>query len=132
MAARILVIDDDPAVRRQVSTLLEPLGFAVEAAESGPEGLQRGVARPPDLVLLDAEMPGMDGYEICRALCRGAALETLPVIMLTASTESALTGKAYQAGASACLCRPLRRESLVALVAALLASRPTGPPDETK
>jgi CheY-like chemotaxis protein len=132
MATRVLVIDDDPAVRRQVSSLLEPSGFAVEAAESGPAGLQRAAARPPDLVLLNAEMPGMDGYEVCRTLCRGAATGAVSVIMLTASTESALTGKAYQAGASACLRKPLRRESLVALVTALVAAQRTGPPDETR
>jgi len=127
MAARILVIDGDPAVRRLACELLEASGFTAETAESGPAGLRQAAARPPDLVLLDAGLP--EGYQICRRFREGAAGEAAPVIMLTAGTGPAVTSQAYQAGAAACLLKPLRRESLGVLVAAILASRPAGAAD---
>ncbi len=130
MLQRILIIDDDPSICQFVATMLDPKVFEVEAAHSGPEGLRKAEASPPNIILLDVMMPGMDGYGACQLLRQGAKTGSIPVVMLTASNEPALNRKAYAAGASACVLKPFRVDSLVATVHAVLAS--TGKPRSTK
>jgi CheY-like chemotaxis protein len=83
----VLVIDDLPQNVRLIDAVLTPRGFRVVTATSGEEGLQRLVDTPPDLVLLDIVMPGMDGYEVCRRIRANPASEFLPVVMITASGD---------------------------------------------
>lgn len=122
MAQRILVIDDDPVIQHFAATVLQASGFQVETAAGGLAGIGKAEVRPPDVVLLDVMMPGLDGYEVCRRLRQGAKTAAVPVIMLTASNEPALNRKAYAAGASACVLKPVRVESLIATINAVLAS----------
>src|SRR5204863_7556127 len=82
-APRILVVDDMPANVRLLEAILEPAGFAVLSASSGPEALERVVAELPDLVLLDVQMAGMNGYEVCRRIRENETTALLPVVMLT-------------------------------------------------
>ncbi len=84
-------------------------------------GLTRISAEPPDLVLLDVQMPGMDGYEVCRRLRQDPLTRRLPVVMLTASDDPALHRLAYAAGAQACIPKPFRREALIAIIETVLA-----------
>lgn len=133
MPQRILVIDDDQVIRQFVAVVLEPAGFTVHSAPDGAEGLAMAAAEPPDLVLLDVMMPGLDGYQVCQALGQEEATAAVPVIMLTASPEPALNRKAYAAGAKACVPKPFRAESLIATMHAVLAAgsgggRPAGRP----
>ena len=78
---RVLVVEDDPNIADVVGRYLEHEGFAVETFGEGREGLDRALRDPPDLLILDLMLPGMDGLEICRRL---RALAPVPVIMLTA------------------------------------------------
>jgi DNA-binding response OmpR family regulator len=81
--ARALVIDDEPGIREILRFFLETAGWSVRLAPNGPEGLAAAAADPPDVVLLDAMMPGMDGFEVARRM-REAGL-VAPIFMLTAS-----------------------------------------------
>jgi len=114
--ARILVVDDDRLLRQMVRDFLEVADFAVAEAVDGPDGLAQATTGLPDLILLDLMMPGMDGYAVCRRLKANQATRDLPVIFLTASPDLSLNRQAYAAGAVACLTKPFRRETLVAVV----------------
>jgi len=114
--ARILVVDDDRLLRQMVRDLLEGTDFAVAEAVDGADGLAQAAACPPDLILLDLMMPGMDGYTVCQNLQAEPTTRGMPVIVLTASPDPNLNRHAYAAGAVACLTKPFRREALLAVV----------------
>jgi CheY-like chemotaxis protein len=113
---RVLVIDDEGRDRDLVSAILQTAGYEVRHAESGPHGLEQVIAEPPDVILLDVQMPGMDGYEVCRLLRRAPGTRKIPVIMITASDDPALNSRAYAVGAQACVPKPLRGNALIATV----------------
>jgi CheY-like chemotaxis protein len=124
MPQRILVIDDDAKARALVAAILEPVGYQVIGAENGRAGLGLAASHPPDLVVLDVQMPGMDGYEVCRILRKGTKTREVPILMLTSTDDPALNRKAYAAGAVACVPKPFRREGLLAAIAATLTVKP--------
>ncbi len=128
MAKCILVIDDDPQTRALVAALLQPAGYTVREAPDGVRGIEAADAAPPDLVLLDVQMPGMDGYEVCRQLRQAPCTRQVPVVMLTATDDVALNRKAYAAGAHACIPKPFRGEGLVAVIKAALSAVSRGQP----
>src|SRR5205823_200942 len=86
---RVLVVDDVPANRKLMSAFLADVDCDVVAAEDGATALEAVRARSPDLVLLDVQMPGMDGFSVCREIKSDPATRLLPVVMITAlqSTE---------------------------------------------
>ncbi|HET7767846.1 MAG TPA: response regulator transcription factor [Chloroflexota bacterium] len=118
---RILVVDDDAAVTSVLKRGLSYEGFAVETAASGAEGLALARERPPDLVILDVMMPGMDGYEVLRRL--RAADPQLPVLMLTAKDAPADQVKGLGEGADDYVVKPFSFEVLAARVKAHLRRR---------
>src|SRR5437879_8283624 len=83
-SSRILVVDDDPTVAEVVARYLEREGCQVEVVGDGVTAVERATADPPDLMVLDLMLPGLDGLEVCRRL---RALAPVPVIMLTARGE---------------------------------------------
>jgi len=83
---RLLVIDDDRKLCRLIQDYLEPMGYEVEAAHTGPDGLERAVAGNYQAVILDVMLPGMDGFEVLKRLRRAS---DVPVLMLTARGEEA-------------------------------------------
>ncbi|MGH9037424.1 MAG: response regulator [Acidimicrobiia bacterium] len=117
--AKILVVDDTPANVRLLAALLEPRGYTVMEAASGEEALSRVAEEPPDLVLLDILMPGLDGYEVCRRLRTDPATAHVPVIMITAS-ETHQKIKGLEAGADDFLAKPFDKAELLARVGSLL------------
>lgn len=116
--ARILVVDDDPKIVSLVRRGLAFEGYDVEVAASGTEGLRKAAEAPPDLVILDVMMPGIDGLEVCRRL--RAAGDTVPVLMLTAKDAVASRVQGLDAGADDYLVKPFALEELLARVRALL------------
>ena len=82
-APRIVVVDDSEAVRKLLLRLLEPAGYAVEEFATGGAALERIRADAPDLVLLDMQLPDIDGHEVLQAIRAEPATRLLPVIMLT-------------------------------------------------
>ncbi|GAC1545225.1 MAG: response regulator [Herpetosiphon sp.] len=83
----ILIVDDSKLVTDIVKMRLEMYGYRVNTAPNGEEGLARIAERIPDLVVLDVQMPGIDGYEVCRRVRQDPALEDLPIIMLTSMDD---------------------------------------------
>ncbi|PZN04757.1 response regulator transcription factor [Thermaerobacter composti] len=118
---RILVVDDDPAVTSLLKRGLSYEGFTVDTAGSGEEALKIAREQPPDLVILDIMMPGMDGMEVLRRL--RAADPELPVLFLTARDAPADQVRGLEAGADDYVVKPFTFEVLVARVRALLRRR---------
>jgi CheY-like chemotaxis protein len=118
---RVLIVDDDPMVRRLVRDYLEIAEYGVSEAVDGSDGVIKAEAQHPDIILLDLMMPGMDGYEVCRALKSNPGTREIPVIIATASGDVKLNHLAYAAGAHACITKPFRREALEAVIGLTLA-----------
>jgi DNA-binding response OmpR family regulator len=87
MSATILIVDDSRLVTDIVKMRLEMYGYEVQVAHNGEDGLSRVKDVMPDLIVLDVQMPGIDGYEVCRRLREQPALEDLPIIMLTSMDD---------------------------------------------
>ncbi|MEO8217271.1 MAG: response regulator, partial [Acidobacteriota bacterium] len=85
---RIFVIDDNPNDILLMRRLLERAGYSVDSATSGEEALIRLAADPPHCVMVDFRMPGMDGYQVCRSIKLDAALQNIPVLMLTGADST--------------------------------------------
>jgi DNA-binding response OmpR family regulator len=117
----ILVVEDEPAIADAVASRLRSEGFAVEVAADGPSAVERCAALAPDLVVLDLNLPGFDGLEVCRRLHRH---RRVPVVMLTARDAEAdlLTGLAE--GADDYLTKPFSPRELVARIRAVLRRVP--------
>ena len=117
-------MDDDPRVLAAVGRRLGFEGFAVDLASSGAEALDLAIAKPPDLVILDVMLPGMDGMEVARRLRQASAV---PILMLTARDAIADRVAGLRSGADDYLVKPFAFEELLARIEALL--RRTRPPE---
>ena len=118
--ARILVIEDNPDIAGLLRHYLERSGHAVDHFDSGREVLARIRPAPPDLVILDVMLPGMDGLLVCQALRGDPATAAIPIIMLTARGEEADRIRGLELGADDYITKPFSPKELVARVAALL------------
>ena len=124
---RILVVDDDPAVTSVLRRGLSYEGFAVDTAEAGPSALDVARERPPDLVILDIMMPGMDGLEVLQRL--RAADARLPVLLLTAKDAAPDQVHGLDLGADDYVVKPFSFDVLLARVRALLRRSEAERPD---
>jgi two-component system response regulator MprA len=115
---QLLVVDDDAAVREALALVLDLGGFEVRTAVDGREALRTLAADPPDAVILDVLMPGLDGLQICRQM--RADGDRTPVLMLTARAEVSERVAGLEAGADDYLAKPFAREELIARLRALL------------
>jgi two-component system response regulator MprA len=115
---RLLVVDDEAAVREALSLVLELSGFEVTTVVDGREAIRTIAVDSPDAVILDVLMPGLDGLEVCRRI--RATGDRTPVLMLTARTEVSERVAGLEAGADDYLAKPFAREELVARLRALL------------
>jgi two-component system alkaline phosphatase synthesis response regulator PhoP len=113
----ILVVDDEPKIVRLARDYLERSGFRVLPAGDGPSALAAARQEKPDLVVLDLNLPGMDGLDVCRALRRTSAV---PIIMLTARAEEADRLIGLEIGADDYIVKPFSPRELVARVRAVL------------
>jgi two-component system, OmpR family, KDP operon response regulator KdpE len=120
-AGRILVIDDEPQIRRIMRTTLSGAGFEVDDARTGDEGLAKVREFRPDLVLLDINMPGLDGITICREIRADA---NIAVIMLTVRNSEADKVAALDAGADDFVTKPFSTPELLARIRAALRRAP--------
>jgi two-component system, OmpR family, response regulator ResD len=116
-AQRILVVDDDPTVTEVVASYLDRAGFAVDTAADGPGALARAAASPPDLVVLDLMLPGLDGLQVCRRLREAGPV---PVVMLTARGDEEDRILGLEIGADDYVTKPFSPRELVLRVASVL------------
>jgi len=112
----ILIVDDMPQNLQLLGSMLEKAGYETVFASSGAEALALAAAAAPDLILLDVMMPEMDGYEVCRRLKAGPATREIPVIFLTARTESEDVIAGFAAGGVDYVAKPFHDRELLARV----------------
>jgi two-component system alkaline phosphatase synthesis response regulator PhoP len=111
---RILVVDDDRDMLTLNQLTLQRAGWEILAAQDGQQALDLADKQPPDLILLDLMMPGMDGYEVCRRLRADPRFANIPIIALTAVPAGAGHLAALDAGMTAIITKPIRPPDLVA------------------
>ena len=123
---RVLVIDDDPNVAEVVAAYLEREGCIVQVCADGEQGLEAALADPPDLIVLDLMLPGLDGLEVCR---RVQALAPVPIVMLTAKGDETDRIVGLELGADDYMSKPFSPRELVARIKAVLrrANAPLAP-----
>jgi diguanylate cyclase (GGDEF)-like protein/PAS domain S-box-containing protein len=125
-AATILIVDDEAANRKLLEVLLRPEGYVTLTAASGAEALACVAQHPPDLILLDVMMPGMDGFQVARSLKDDPATSSIPVVMLTASVDRTTRIAGLKAGAEDFLLKPVDRDELWLRVRNLLRLKAYG------
>ena len=116
----MLVVDDDARIVAALKRALHYEGCSVDVALDGPAALASAASRPPDLVLLDLMLPGIDGVEVCRRL---RAADDVPILMLTARDATAERVRGLDSGADDYVVKPFAYEELMARVRALLRRR---------
>ena len=124
MTARILLIEDNAQNRYLATFLLEQRGHTVLQAETGSEGLRMAAANTPDLILLDIQLPGMDGYEVARQLTGDARLSGIPIVAVTSYAMVGDRERCLAAGACGYIEKPINPESFVGEVESFLAAPP--------
>jgi DNA-binding response OmpR family regulator len=112
----VLVVDDAPDALAMLTDALEPAGFTVLAATSGGQALAIASRVTPDIILLDAVMPEMDGFEACRQIKATAAIAGVPVIFMTGLSETEHIVRGLEAGGVDYLAKPINIEELIARI----------------
>jgi DNA-binding response OmpR family regulator len=125
MSGSILVVEDDERIRSSMRLALEGEGYDVKDVASGEEGLELFAGAPTDIALIDLMLPGMDGFECCRALRRQSAV---PIIIVTARADTHDVVAGLEAGADDYVTKPFVAKELAARIRALL--RRARPPEE--
>ncbi len=120
MASRVLIVEDEPDISDLLAFHLGREGYQVVRSRNGADALQQVRARPPDLVLLDLMLPGMDGLEVCRRLRRDPSTAALPIVMLTAKGEEIERVLGLELGADDYIVKPFSPKEVVARVRAVL------------
>jgi len=120
--ARILVVDDDPAIRQLLTDVLEMDGYEVSIAVDGLAAVREVQASSPDFVILDVMMPGLDGFGVLGTI-RAQPGEPVPVLMLTAAAESDASSRAWASGVDYYLAKPFTADAVLDLLDRVLAGQ---------
>jgi len=116
MSKRVLVIEDHEENRRIVRLLLESAGIEMVEAVTGEEGVTKAEQERPDLILMDIQLPGLDGYEATRRIKGNPTLRHIPIIVVTSYALSGDDVKAFEAGCDAYVTKPFVPRELLAKV----------------
>lgn len=125
---KILLVDDHPFFLRYLSHFFDRKEYEVGTVASGREALEHARRLPPDLILLDLDMPDLDGIETCKLLKADEATRRIPVIILTAEESVELNKKAFGAGAQATVLKSMSRERLVNIVDVIVQTKQAADP----
>jgi len=123
---RVMLVDDDAAVRSAVSGALAGEGYDVDCLGDAEEALRQALAAPPSLVLLDVSMPRLDGWELCEILRRQSQTREVPVLFITGRTDVRDRITAMQVGGTDFISKPFHAKDLRAKVRALVGGDPGG------
>lgn len=121
MAAKILIVDDEPNIVLSLEFLMKQAGYQVRTASDGEAGLAAVADDRPDLILLDVMMPKKSGFEVCEALRADPQRNALQIVMLTAKGRDTEVAKGLALGADAYFTKPFSTKELVAKVKEMLA-----------
>jgi CheY-like chemotaxis protein len=127
-AKTVLIVDDQPFFITMQKNVLQRQGFRVVSASNGAEGLTLAKQHKPDLIVLDVEMPGMDGFTVCQKLKQDETLKNIPVVMLTATEDPKLNEKAFKAGAEITVLKNVPAERLINMLRIALEKAKLLPP----
>jgi chemosensory pili system protein ChpA (sensor histidine kinase/response regulator) len=119
-ARMVMVVDDSVTVRKVTSRLLERHGYEVLLAKDGMDAIAKLEDQKPDLMLLDIEMPRMDGFEVASLVRHNPNLEDLPIIMITSRTGEKHRERAFQIGVNCYMGKPFQEQQLLDTIAELL------------
>ena len=126
MKKRILAIEDHAENRRILGYLLASAGFEMIEAVTGEEGVAAAEKERPDLIIMDIQLPGLDGYEATRRIKANPALRHIPIIVVTSYALSGDDVKAFEAGCDAYVTKPFVPRELLAKIRTYLAQQPGG------
>jgi CheY-like chemotaxis protein len=118
---RVLVVDDDPAIRLVCSTNLQLDGYQVLEAANGQEGLELALDHVPDVVLLEISMPVLDGFGLAAALQANERTRELPLIFLTTEVDPLIKAKAFETGAHAVITKPFEPRAVTSFIERVVA-----------
>jgi len=124
--ARVLIVDDEPDLVRILQFGLESIGYGVETASDGQEGLKKAREIKPDIILLDLMLPKLDGYKVCRLLKFDERYKHIPVIILSARTQEGDQTLAMEMGANRFITKPYDFSEVLGHIETLIKSVPTG------
>jgi len=116
----VLIVEDEPDMQRAIKLRLESVGFKVETASDGLEGLQKVKKLEPDLILLDIMLPKMDGFKVCNMIKFDKKYKSIPIIMLSAKSAQKDFYTAKTVGADAYLTKPFTTGELLKKIKELL------------
>ena len=122
VSQKILVVDDEALVRSMMCDGLTAAGHTVLATSSGEDALQVAQAERPGCILLDIMMPDLDGYDTCAALKTSPATASIPVLLVSATTDARVTDQAKKVGAVAVLRKPVRMDELQRAISQVLGA----------
>lgn len=123
---KILLIEDNEQNRYLATFLLEKLGHQIVAAADGPEGIKLAGQIQPDLILLDIQLPVMDGYAVARALRQNPALEEVPIVAVTSYAMVGDRERVLAAGCTGYIEKPINPETFASEIEQYLKARPSG------
>jgi two-component system cell cycle response regulator DivK len=112
----VLVVDDHEDNRRILRDLLQSAGYEIVEATTGEDAVATAEARVPDLILMDIQLPGIDGYEATRRIKANDALRRIPLIVVTSYALSGDDAKAFAAGADAYVAKPFSPRAMLAKI----------------
>lgn len=125
MSQKILLVDDEPLLRRAFRTLLEASGYAVAEAGSAGEAIDKATTERPALILLDLGLPDRSGLDVARELADDPRTHGIPVVAMTGRSGPGIAEQCTAAGCLGCLEKPVRPRELIQRIPAWLAESPT-------
>ena len=129
MSDKVLLIDDDPRLVEALQIRLQASGYVVHTAGSGTDGLEAARRIVPQAIILDVNMPGMDGLEVCRMLRAEGQFGVTPIIVMSAITHEGVRRAAIEAGANQFMGKPYQAKQVMAAIQeAIEATRAVGEP----
>lgn len=124
--SKLLLVDDDPLFLRYLATLFPRKAYEVVTASDGQEAVKHARHLKPDLIVLDLDMPKLDGIETCKILKADEATKQIPVVVLTATETLEINQKSFEAGAQVTVLKSVSRERLANIVDVVLQSKNVG------